>query len=146
MFTNNNLSWRKILTISCTSFLLFSIGISSVSAQEKKPRKEKAVRQKDDNTKDATYPGGVNALYREFMKNFKIDRYPAHSIRVVATFFIETDGSLSKIEILEDPGYGAGPATVNALLKMKKWNPAIEDGEVVRSQFTVPITIQGSES
>ncbi len=137
---------QKSIATSSVFLLLCSTIPSASFAQEKKSKKEKTVHQKDNNTKDATYPGGVNALYREFMKNFKIDRYPAHSIRVVATFFIETDGSLSKIEILEDPGYGAGPATVNALLKMKKWNPAIKDGEVVRSQFTVPITIQGSES
>ncbi|EKB07506.1 energy transducer TonB [Myroides odoratus] len=59
--------------------------------------------------------------------------------RVILTFFVEEDGSLSNMRVIENPGLEISKASL-----AKNWTPAQHNGKLVRSQFTVPITIVGS--
>ncbi|WP_313808084.1 energy transducer TonB [Flavobacterium sp.] len=63
-------------------------------------------------------------------------------IRVMLGFVVEKDGSLTDIRVLRDPGYGVGKIAEKVLRSMPKWKPAVQNGRSVRSQFTLPITIQ----
>ncbi len=57
-------------------------------------------------------------------------------------FVVEKDGTLTDIKVLRDPGYGIGKVAEKVLRSMPKWKPAVQNGRSVRSQFTLPITIQ----
>lgn len=63
-------------------------------------------------------------------------------IRVMLGFVVEKDGTLTDIKVLRDPGYGVGKVAEKVLRSMPKWKPAVQNGRSVRSQFTLPITIQ----
>lgn len=66
----------------------------------------------------------------------------ANTIKVVLSFVVEKDGSLTDIKVLRDPGHGAGKEAIRVLKSMPKWKAAKYNNKAVRSQFTLPITIQ----
>ncbi|MGQ8867880.1 energy transducer TonB [Myroides sp. TSA_177.3] len=142
-------------TFSLLSILTFFIfmGVSPVFAQNKPKQKtivspsipEEAPNEILDTPSDpATYPGGIRAFNRDFIKHFKLSKPVITDTRVILTFFVEIDGSLSDMRVIQNPGFEISKAALAALAKTKNWIPAQHNGELVRSQFTVPITIVGS--
>lgn len=89
------------------------------------------------------YPGGVQAFYSYVMKNFKVpDVDKDMTAKIIATFVIEKDGTLTNVKIVKDPGYGFGEEAGRVLKACpQKWKPGIKNGEVVRAQYNMPITI-----
>ncbi len=148
MITKNNKPWQNKLAAASAILLLCTAGTYTVFAQEKKNATvEKAVSNDPDKVfvavqEQANYPGGMAEFNRDFIQNFVTPDFPEASARVIITFIVEKDGSLNDVKIVRDPGYGFGEATLAALAKTKKWKPAMHNGEAVRSQFTLPITIQ----
>jgi len=96
------------------------------------------------------------AMPKEGLKNFMQDfsrkfvfpqNYPTNAenhIKFRLKFIVEKDGSFSEIK----GGLGDEEILVNAgievLKTMPKWSPAEHQGQVVRSKFTMPITIRVS--
>jgi TonB family protein len=89
-----------------------------------------------------SFPGGEKAM-AEFID--KTMRYPAMAKqnntqgRVFIQFVVETDGSLSDLKILRDPGNGLGDETIRIFKQSPKWIPGMRKGKVVRVQFTEPV-------
>lgn len=92
----------------------------------------------------AEYPGGMPAFNKQFISRFRTPDIDSgvKRIQVIVQFIVEIDGSLTDIKVARDPGYGAGKEAVRVLNSMPKWKPAIQNNRSVRSQFTLPITIQ----
>ncbi|MCP1996942.1 energy transducer TonB [Flavobacterium sp. HSC-61S13] len=88
--------------------------------------------------------GGFEVFNKMFISRFRSPEVgnDIKKIQVIVKFIVEKDGSLSDISILRDPGYGAGKEALRVLQNMPKWKPAIQNNRQVRSQFTLPITIQ----
>lgn len=89
------------------------------------------------------YPGGINVFYEYVQRNFKrpkIDR--ATNLKVILSFIVEKDGSLTDIKVLKDPGYDAG-IEVERMLKSvaNKWKPGILNGKPIRAEYTLPVVI-----
>jgi TonB family protein len=59
--------------------------------------------------------------------------------RVITSFVVEKDGSLSNIRIIKDIGGGCGKEAIRLLEEMPKWNPALQNGHLVRCRYTLPI-------
>jgi protein TonB len=59
---------------------------------------------------------------------------------VQVKFIVERDGSISNVHALNDPGYGLALAAEKALKTGPKWKPGTQNGKVVRSYHTQPIT------
>jgi len=70
---------------------------------------------------DPEYPGGINA-FREFIaQNYKTSKVPKDlKESVIVNLVVETDGSLSDIEVLRDLGFGTGKEAIRVLKKSKK--------------------------
>src|SRR5690606_41239011 len=89
-------------------------------------------------------PGGMPAFLKYVGDNY---RYPAQaeaqgvSGRVILTFVVETDGSLTDIKIVRDLKYGTGEEAVRVLQRAQKWSPGIQNGRPVRVQYTLPIVL-----
>lgn len=99
-----------------------------------------------------TFKGGMEAFYQYIADNYD---YPAAAVendvkgRIILQFVVEKDGSLTNIEILRDLKYGTGEEAVRMLKNSPKWEPAIQNGRPVRTQFTLPIQLNlaaGAES
>ena len=97
-------------------------------------------------TKQPQYPGGMQAFYTYIGNNFKRPETNENkALKVFVSFVIEKDGSMSNIKILRDPGYGSGDEAVRVLKSIpEKWTPGEMDGELVRTSFTLPITINSA--
>jgi TonB family protein len=59
--------------------------------------------------------------------------------RVIVTFVIEKNGSLSNIVVLRSPGYGSAEESARVMALSPKWKPGIQNGRAVRVQYTLPI-------
>ena len=59
--------------------------------------------------------------------------------RVVLTFVVERDGSLTDIKAIRDPGNGLGDEAIRVLKLAPHWNPGIQNGKKVRVQYTIPV-------
>jgi TonB family protein len=90
------------------------------------------------------YPGGYSKFY-EFVKAHI--KYPAKAHgafgRVIVTFVVNRDGSLSNMELV---GRKQHPAlekeALRVMKKSPKWIPGKIKGKSVRTQYTVPILFQ----
>ena len=88
------------------------------------------------------YPGGIQALFEYLQQNVK---YPEDAVkqkiegRVIATFVVETDGSISNVEVVKPAFPSLDAEAVRVLSAMPKWTPGMQSGKVVRVKYTVPI-------
>ncbi|MGG5506953.1 MULTISPECIES: energy transducer TonB [unclassified Myroides] len=96
-------------------------------------------------TESATPMEGLAHFSKSFISKFREIHIPnttGGKVQVILSFVVEKDGSITDIKVMRDPGYGAGTEAVRVLKTMPKWKPARQDNRAVRSQFTLPITIQ----
>jgi len=131
------------------TIFFFLVVIGSLSAQER--LKPFVVSDSLENTTDTVYrsvtkpaeiPQGLQKLYQEYLSFLKIPPFEEKSVRVIVQFIIEKDGKLSDITILRDPGYTLAEQTIDFFQQTTPWRPAERNQEIVRSYFTLPITIQ----
>jgi protein TonB len=59
--------------------------------------------------------------------------------RVVLTFVVEKDGSLTDIKAIRDPGNGLGDEAIRVLKLAPRWKPGVQNGRNVRVQYTIPV-------
>lgn len=71
--------------------------------------------------------------YPEIAKNANVEG------TAVVTFVVEKDGSISKAEILRNPGAYTGQAALAVVEQFPKWIPGKQRGRPVRVQFNLPI-------
>lgn len=78
---------------------------------------------------------GDHYVYPEEAVNAKV------SGRIVLSFVVEQDGNLSDIKSIRDLGFGTGEEAIRVLKAGPKWKPGIQNGMVVRVQYTLPIVL-----
>ncbi|MEZ0538549.1 energy transducer TonB [Fibrella arboris] len=89
------------------------------------------------------FPGGQTAL-RDFLQ--RTLRYPSAasnagvSGRVAVTFTVNSDGSLTDLQVLKGLGFGTDEEALRVLKAMPRWKPGRQSGRPVRVRFTLPIT------
>lgn len=129
---------KKLIILS----LMAMFGLTTVSAQKT------VVAEKNQQAFDVVeqmpeYPGGIKALLDYLCQNVK---YPADAEkqkiegRVIANFVVETDGSISNVEVFRPVFPSLDTEAVRVLSAMPKWKPGMQSGKVVRVKYTVPIS------
>ena len=124
--------------------LMAMLGLTTVSAQKT------VVAQKNQQVFDVVeqmpeYPGGIQALLDYLMESVK---YPEDAEkqkiegRVIAIFVVETDGSISNVEVVKPVFPSLDAEAVRVLSAMPKWTPGKQSGKAVRVKYTVPINFQ----
>ncbi|TDE11584.1 M56 family metallopeptidase [Dyadobacter psychrotolerans] len=92
--------------------------------------------------KQAEFPGGVDEMMKYLARNIK---YPTQASRanVTGTIFISFTvneyGNVRKPEIIKGLGFGLDDEATRVVWNMPKWSPAIQNGEAVSVQYTIPI-------
>ena len=97
------------------------------------------------------FPGGSNAMFEYLVKNIK---YPAEAEkagivgRVIATFVVEKDGSVSNAKVVKSVHPALDAEALRLIKGMPKWTPGKQNGEAVSVKFTVPISfhLQGEKA
>lgn len=129
--------------------LLLGITVSAKLLAQDAPATDTTVLLLVENMPE--FPGGPEAMMKFISSNI---RYPKAAIknsvqgRVVASFIVNTDGSLSDIKLLKKLGWGCDEEVERVLLKMPLWQPGQQNGKLVRVQFNLPVAfqLQGEDS
>lgn len=93
----------------------------------------------------AQFPGGQSALTSWLYKNLC---YPEeamkHNIegRVIVQFVIEKDGSITHPVVARGVDKELDMEAIRLIKAMPKWVPGRNNGEAVRSKFTLPVTFR----
>jgi protein TonB len=91
------------------------------------------------------FPGGQAALLKWIGDNIK---YPAIAEengiqgRVVCTFVVERDGSVTDVQVARSIDPSLDKEAIRVLKKMPKWIPGRQNGSPVRVKYTVPVTFR----
>jgi len=92
-----------------------------------------------------SFKGGDAALMEWLSKNIK---YPVVAEengiqgRVVATFVVERDGSITDVKVVKSVDPSLDKEAVRVLKAMPKWIPGKQNGQAVRVKYTVPVTFR----
>ena len=94
------------------------------------------------------FPGGHGKLFEYLSMNV---RYPKEAEdkclqgRVIATFVVEKDGSITNAKIVKSIDPALDAEALRVINGMPNWTPGKQNGEPVRVKYTVPVTfrIQG---
>ncbi len=94
------------------------------------------------------FPGGIEKFLQYVGNNFREPDLSntrveeSKAIKVIVSFVIEKDGSMTDIKVLRNPGHGLGEEAVRVLKSQKtKWKPGVKNGKPVRTLYTLPISI-----
>lgn len=87
------------------------------------------------------FPGGLQAFYKFVENHFAVPNVPKLKGKIIVMFVIEKDGSLSDIKVLRDIGHGTGAEALRVLGLSPKWNPGQAKGQIVRTLYSLPISI-----
>ena len=89
------------------------------------------------------YPGGPQALIKFLGENVK---YPAEAEkagiqgRVIVTFVVEKDGSISQPTVVKSVNPLLDAEAIRVISAMPNWKPGKQNGKVVRVKYTVPLS------
>lgn len=89
--------------------------------------------------------GGEKAWSKFLSKNL---RYPSQaqddgiSGRVIVSFIIEKDGTLSNITVIRPAGNGFDEEAMRVLKLAKAWKPGMQNGQAVRVKYMLPVNFQ----
>lgn len=89
-------------------------------------------------------PGGLSSFLKYIGTNYVYPKEAEEAKvkgRLILTFVVEKDGSISEVKSVQDLDHGTGEEAVRVLESSPKWTPSKKDGEVVRVQYTLPIVL-----
>ncbi len=91
------------------------------------------------------FPGGEKALSDYLKKEIK---YPQSAIKdkiqglVIVSFIVETDGSVSSVNVLKGVSEELDNEAVRVVKAMPKWTPGYQKSKAVRVMLNLPIRFQ----
>ena len=119
----------------------------NISPQTSSTKDDKVFTQVEN---EPTFPGGEPAWRKFLEKNLNAaipinNGAPSGTYRVVVRFIVNKDGSISDVQAETKHGYGMDSAAVALIKKGPKWEPAIQNGNIVTAYRKQPITFVVSE-
>ena len=89
------------------------------------------------------FPGGLKGFYEYVGNHFdKQEVVEGETIRVLVSFVIEKNGSMTDIEVVQKTTTEIDKEALRVLKSLKtKWEPGYKDGEAVRTRYTLPIVV-----
>lgn len=90
------------------------------------------------------FPGGLKGFYEYVGNNFERQEIEeGETVRVLVSFVIEKNGTMTDIEVTQKTTPALDKEAIRVLKSLKtKWSPGYKDGEPVRTQYTLPITVK----
>ena len=91
------------------------------------------------------FPGGMTAMMQFLAENVCYPEAAEKSGtqgRVIATFIVEKDGSITNIKIVKSVSEELDAEAKRVIEAMPNWKPGKQSGEPVRVKYTIPITFR----
>ena len=95
------------------------------------------------------FPGGHIALFEYLSKNIKFPKSKENEdvkVRVVTSFTVEKDGSITDAKIVRSQGEAFDNEALRVINGMPKRNPGTQNGKAVSVKYTLPITFSTTDS
>lgn len=95
------------------------------------------------------FPGGHVALFEYLSKNIKFPKSKENEdvkVRVVTTFTVEKDGSITDAKIVRSQGEAFDNEALRVINGMPKWIPGMQNGKAVSVKYILPITFSTTDS
>ena len=87
-----------------------------------------------------SFPGGQEALLQYLKENVQWpDTESCVQGRVIVSFVVETDGSLSGIKVVKSLDPLFDKEALRIVKSMPKWIPGTQNGQLVRIKYTIPV-------
>ena len=139
---DGNPSWVRIIT---KDYQEIAIGVIDNVPSGVAEKEEPDPRVFDVVEQMPKFPGGDNGLMT-FLKN--TIKYPEAAEkagkqgRVVVTFVVNTDGSISDAKVARSVSEELDAEALRVINAMPKWTPGKQNGKDVRVKFTLPVTFK----
>ncbi|MBC7847156.1 MAG: energy transducer TonB [Flavobacterium sp.] len=134
---------KKIKKEEPKTFVIDEFDPKNIKTKKDDPNEVYSTAEITDNP---VYPtGSIEGFYKFVGENFttpKTQDGVKLAGKVYVTFVIEADGNLSNFKVLRDIGYGTGEEAVRVLKLSPKWTPGKINDEPIRTQYSLPISIQ----
>ena len=91
------------------------------------------------------FPGGMEAMMKYLSENIKYPELAKEKNtqgRVLVTFIVEKNGSISNVKVVKGIGNGCDEEAVRVISAMPKWKPGKQNGKTVRVSFAIPISFK----
>ncbi|TNF46613.1 MAG: energy transducer TonB [Bacteroidetes bacterium] len=94
---------------------------------------------------EASYPGGQEELMKYIASSMK---YPQDALdngfqgKVYVGFVVNVDGSISDIELKRGVQESLDQEAMRIIRQMPNWNPAEQDGQAIKSSYTLPVSFK----
>ena len=88
------------------------------------------------------FPGGQASMMEWLSKNINYPPIAAENNiqgRVMVSFVVETDGSLSNVRVVRGVDPNLDREAMRLVSMMPKWKPGMQDGKPARARFTLPV-------
>lgn len=129
----------KAVRVKYTIPIQFSLGKKTDSGLNTPSPKSDALRVAE---KMPQYPGGEQALLKYLTDNVKYPQIAKDNGikgRVVVSFIVEEDGSVSSVEILKSVDPSLDKEAMRVVGTFPKWTPALSEGKPVRVRYALPV-------
>ena len=144
------------ITASYVGYESKTIGVSKVYSESSKSNEyyiglhKKAETDNSEKIFDVVeqmpeFSNGQAALFEYLSKSI---RYPEEARknnirgRVIATFVVEKDGSISNARVVKSVNPDLDAEALRVINSMPNWNPGKQNGKAVRVKYTVPVTFK----
>ncbi|MCB2409468.1 energy transducer TonB [Hymenobacter lucidus] len=91
------------------------------------------------------FTGGMKALQKYMQRNMRFPREAAAAAisgKVFVSFTVQTDGSISDVQVMKGLGYGTDEEAARVVKNMPPWTPGRQNSRAVAVRYTLPITFQ----
>lgn len=92
-----------------------------------------------------SFPGGDEAMMEYLQSNIKYPnqaREDGKEGKVVVSFVVDKDGSLTLVKLINGNGYGMDEEAMRVIKKMPKWKPGTMNGHPVKVEFYLPLVFE----
>lgn len=101
---------------------------NNIGATEKKPQ----------------FASGLTKFYQFIAQNYRTPDVEGLKGKVIVSFVVDTDGTLTDFKVIKDLGYGTGMEAIRVLKMSPKWSPGTQNGVPIRCQYSLPINVRSS--
>ena len=122
----------------------FSLSMASDTAETKSDKKMPCILETSPQ-----FPGGHIAMVEYLSKNIKFPKSKEKEnvqTRVVASFTVDKDGSITDAKIVRSQGEAFDNEALRVINGMPKWIPGMRNGKPVRMKYALPITFSTTDS
>ena len=91
------------------------------------------------------FPGGIDAFYRFFFKNFKSPEEMDIPYKMFVQFVVEKDGTLTNIKAVRTPNLDVTQEVLRVLKKSPKWIAGRISDKPVRTLYILPVVVTSSK-